>query len=475
MSSRVIAVDLGATSGRVIEGFVGPNRLDHSVAHRFPNGPIEDGAGLRWNVTGLFREVLRGLRAVGKSNDTIVSVGVDSWAVDYGLLKGGVLLKEPRHYRDTRTAESVERIHQQADHAALFERNGLQFLPFNSIYQLAAEDWSGQAGTADQLLLVPDLMNFWLTGNCVMEHTNASTTGLLNVVSQQLDEELIALSGASLDLFAPLVSSGHLIGDFQAQVAEQVGFSAPVVTVGSHDTASAVVAAPLRDSASAYISLGTWGLAGIETASPIVTPAARAANFTNEGGVDGRNRFLRNVMGLWLLNESVAWWAARGETRGLGELLQAAADVPVSQNIFDVDDPMFMAPGNIPERIIAWGIDRGLGFSADPVPMVSLIVDSLVHALGVTVRAAGELAGTGIHEISVVGGGSQNALLNQRLANQTGVVVVAGPVEATALGNILVQAREAGLIQGDLDSLRALVRSCSNLVTYTPQGETHHG
>jgi len=475
MSSRVIAVDLGATSGRVIEGFVGPQRLEHSVAHRFPNGPVKDGVALRWNVTGLFREVLRGLRVVGSSNEPILSVGVDSWAVDYGLLKDGVLLEEPRHYRDTRTNVSVKRVHQRADHEELFGINGLQFLPFNSIYQLASEDWSGQAGTADQLLLVPDLVNYWLTGHTAMELTNASTTGLLNVLSQQLDDGLIALTGASAELFAPLVAAGHRVGDLKKDIAEQVGFSAPVVAVGSHDTASAVVAAPLRDSASAYISLGTWGLAGVETSAPIVTPAARTANFTNEGGVDGRNRFLRNVMGLWLLNESVSWWASRGETRGLGELLRAAADVPAVQHIFDVDDPVFMAPGNIPERILSWGNERGYVFPSDPVAVVSLIVDSLAHALAATIRMAGELTGQEIREISVVGGGSQNELLNQRLADQSGVTVVAGPVEATALGNILVQAREAGLIHGDLDSLRALVRSCSDLATYTPQQRTHHG
>lgn len=475
MNSRVIAVDLGATSGRVIEGFVGPNRLEYSIAHRFPNGPVQDGSALRWNATGLFGEVLRGLRVVSAREERILSVGVDSWAVDYGLLKDGVLLEEPRHYRDSRTGEAVQRIHQKTNEAGLYELNGLQFLPFNSIYQLGAEDWSGLAGTADRLLLVPDLVSFWLTGNCVMERTNASTTGLLNVVSQELDELLITLSGASVELFAPLVDAGHQLGEFQAEVVEQVGFSAPVVAVGSHDTASAVVAAPLRDSTSAYISLGTWGLAGVETAEPIVTSAARAANFTNETGVDGRNRFLRNVMGLWLLNESISWWVSRGETRGLRELLHAAAGVPVVRHVFEVDDPVFMAPGNVPERIVSWGEARGHSFSTDPVAMVSLIVDSLVHALAATIRMAGDLSGQEILEISVVGGGSQNGLLNQRLANHAGITVVAGPVEATALGNILVQAREAGLVQGDLDSLRALVRSCSDLATYTPQRRMHHG
>jgi len=468
MTHSVVAIDLGATSGRVIEGWVTPTSLEHTVIHRFPNGPVKDGESLRWNVTGLFDEVVRGMSLIGQSAQDIVSVGVDSWAVDYGLLAQGKLLHEPFHYRDARTNRGVVVVHERADHAKLFAKNGLQFLPFNSIYQLATEDWSGESASADALLLVPDLINYWLTGESFMERTNASTTGLVNVATGELDSELLALGGAPRALFAPLIDAGAIVGSLTPSVAGVVGFSAPVVAVGSHDTASAVVAAPLSDSSSAYVSLGTWGLVGVETSRPIVTEAAREANFTNEGGVDGRNRFLHNVMGLWLLNESVNFWKSRGESRGLADLLAQASEVPPGSHAFDVDDPVFMAPGDIPVRIAQWYEDRGVPLSSDPVVVVAQIVDSLALAIATTVQKAGELAGITVTEISVVGGGAHNSLLNQRLANQAGIPVVAGPAEATALGNILVQARTAGLVRGDLDSLRGLVRSATNLVTYRP-------
>ena len=469
MTHGVVAIDLGATSGRVIEGRVTPTSLEHTVIHRFPNGPVNDGESLRWNVTGLFDEVIRGMSRIGHSTQHIVSVGVDSWAVDYGLLAQGKLLHEPFHYRDARTARGVALVHGHADHSQLFALNGLQFLPFNSIYQLATEDWGAAASAADALLLVPDLINYWLTGESFMERTNASTTGLINVATGELDSELLALGGASRALFAPLIDAGQIVGNLSPSIQAKVGFVAPVVAVGSHDTASAVVAAPLSSSSSAYVSLGTWGLVGVETSSPVVSDAAKEANFTNEAGVDGRNRFLRNVMGLWLLNESVNFWKSRGETRGLEELLAQASEVPSNPEVFDVDDPVFMSPGDIPVRIAHWCEERGLAFSSDPVVMVAHIVDSLAVAIASAAHKAGELAGITVMEISVVGGGSQNGLLAQRLANRAGIPVVAGPVEATALGNIMVQARAAGLISGDLESLRALVRSCSNLLTFQPQ------
>lgn len=469
MTSSVLAVDLGATSGRVIEGRVGPNTLEHRVVHRFHNGPVEVQSSLHWNVSGLFEEILAGMATSCASGSDVVSVGVDSWAVDYGLLSQGRLLHEPFHYRDARGDQGVAKVHATLDHASLFAKNGLQFLPFNTIYQLAMEDWEGQSEQADALLLIPDLINYWLTGASFMERTNASTTGLLNVTSGELDTALLEVSGVDRTLFAPLIDAGTTIGPFTAEVASRVGFESSVVAVGSHDTASAVVAAPLRSASSAYISLGTWGLVGVETSGPILSDAARIANFTNECGVDGRNRFLRNVMGLWLLNESVSWWRSRGETRGLEQLLAEAAHRPSSDAVVEVGDPVFVAPGDVPRRIVSWCEERDIPVDSDPVAMVALIVDSLAVALASAVQIAGELSGVAITEISVVGGGSQNTLLNQRLANHAGIAVVAGPVEATALGNVLAQARSEGLITGDLDAMRALVRNATNLTRFSPQ------
>jgi len=467
MSNRVLAIDLGATSGRVIEGFVDPHSLRYEVLHRFPNGPTPGGGSLRWDATGLFANILQGMAMVDSRAD-VVSVGVDSWAVDYALLAKGSLLGEPFHYRDERTVAGVEAVHATVPFEDLFRRNGLQFLTFNTLYQLAAENWSDTAGLADSLLLIPDLVNYWLTGQAFMEMTNASTTGLIGIADGAVDVELVELTGASRSLFAPLVEAGHVVGPFTPEVANRVGFSSTVVAVGSHDTASAVVAAPMSGPSSAYISCGTWGLVGVEVGRPIVSDAAREANFTNERGVDGRIRFLHNVMGLWLLNESVAWWNRGGDTRTLSEFLAQAQDYSGVRQVFDVNDPVFMAPGDIPRRIAAWCHDHGQPPLEDPVVAVAAIVESLAVAFATTVHTAGELSKIAITEISIVGGGSQNTLLCQRLADHAGVPVVAGPVEATALGNILVQARAAGLITGDLDSLRSLVRRTSALVTYLP-------
>jgi len=476
MTKSVLAIDLGATSGRVIEGFVAPGSLRYEVIHRFSNGPVSKGNELHWNASGLFAEALEGMAAVGRSASEVVSVGIDAWAVDYALLRQGQILWEPFHYRDERNARAVAAVHGKRTHADLFRTNGLQFLSINTLYQLSAENWGGEAGTAEAFLLIPDLMAYWLTGQQVMEITNASTTGLLDVSSGKLDAELIALSGAPPGIFAPLVEAGVTVASFAPAVAKAVGFSSPVVTVGSHDTASAVVAAPLSGPSSAYISCGTWGLVGMEIGRPILSDAARKANFTNERGVDGRIRFLTNVMGLWLLNESVSSWREAGDTRTLESLVAQAGEYTGPRPVFDVSDPMFMAPGGMPERISAWFRDRSENAPTDPVGMMACIIESLAVAFAHAVRMAGTLSSTDVTDISLVGGGSLNAVLCQRLADRAGVPVVAGPVEATALGNILVQARAAGLVEGDLESLRSLVRLSSNLVTYEPRiaAGSHH-
>ncbi len=468
MSSRVLAVDLGATSGRVIEASIGPNHLDYSVVHRFPNGPHVMSDGLHWNVTALFAEVLTGLSLAASSGGGIASIGVDSWAVDYGLLQNGQLLVEPFHYRDERTQYGVERVHGAMPFDELFVENGLQFMPINTLYQLAAEDWPGQSGSADALLMIPDLINYWLTGESFTEITNASTTGLLDIATGDFSPAIIDLTGAKPEIFAPLIEPGHVVGNLLAERSEALGFRAPVIAVGSHDTASAVVAAPLASASSAYISCGTWGLVGVEVSKPILSEAARAANFTNERGVDGRIRFLHNVMGLWLLNESVSHWNKLGDTRGVEELVLAASSYSHAVPVFDVADPVFMAPGDMPSRIANWFSERGLAHGPDTVFVVASIMESLARAMAETVHTAGLLSGTDVREICIVGGGSAIPSLCQKISNAAGVPVVAGPVEATALGNILVQARTIGLIDGDLGSLRALVRRTADLVIYQP-------
>jgi rhamnulokinase len=460
----VAAIDLGASSGRVTLGEVGPDLLRLSAAARFANGPVRADDGLHWDVSGLHRNALDGLRvAAAQAPTRLASVGIDSWAVDYGLLREGRLLAEPFHYRDERRgAEGPRRVHERVSAAELYARTGLQFLPFNTVYQLAADE---RAAEADRLLLVPDLLAHWLTGAAVTERTNASTTGLLSVTTGGWDDELIAALGLFRGLFTDLVDPGTTIGTLLPDVGEAVG--APglqVVAVGSHDTASAVVGVPMAGDDAAYISLGTWGLVGLELDAPVLTEAARAANFTHEGGVDGTIRFLTNVMGTWLLSETLRTWGRDD----LGALLAAAADVTGPVPVFDVQDPRFVAPGDMPSRITAWCVEHDVTAPADAASLVRSIVESLAAAYADALATAATLSGRTARQVHVVGGGSQNALLCQALADRTGLPVVAGPVEATALGNVLVQARAAGAVHGGLDDLRALVRRTHHLQTFKP-------
>ncbi|MGO4595596.1 rhamnulokinase family protein [Leifsonia sp. 2TAF2] len=474
-SGTVAAVDLGATSGRVMHARVGADTLELTEAARFPNTPVRvwegDRAALHWDATGLYANVLAGLGVVARSDPGLASVGVDAWAVDYGLLAGGRLLREPYHYRDERTAAGVSAVHATVDPAELYREGGLQFLPFNSLYQLSVDAADGSLGSADRILLVPDLITYWLTGTEQAERTNASTTGLLTG-DGGWNDPLIARLGLPRSVFAPLVDAGTHVGGLLPSLASDLPFDGggPAVTaVGSHDTASAVVAVPMDASRAAYISCGTWGLVGVEIEHRILSDEGRVANFTNEGGVDGRIRYLHNVMGLWLLSESLREWQRRGLPVTLEALLAEAAALPRPADLFDADDPRFLAPGDLPSRIASWFEERGLRAPASPAGMVRVIVESLAEAFARTVERASELSGVPVDTIHLVGGGARNALLCQATADRAGVPVLAGPVEATAIGNVLVQARAAGLLSGDLETLRGLVARTSHLIRYDPR------
>lgn len=473
-TGAVAAVDLGATSGRVMLARVGPRCLELTEAARFTNTPVRlwegDRPALHWNLTGLFTSVLGGLGAVARSTPDLASIGVDAWAVDYGLLHHGRLLGEPFHYRDERTARGVELVHATVAPDELYRQGGLQFLPFNSLYQLAVDRDAGILEAADRLLLVPDLITYWLSGIEQAERTNASTTGLLTA-GGDWNDDLIERLGLRRTLFAPLVDAGTAVGPLLPSLAADLPFAGAgptVTTVGSHDTASAVVAVPMDATRAAYISCGTWGLVGVELESRVVTDEGRAAGFTNEGGVDGRVRYLHNVMGLWLLSESLREWQRRGLHVTLESLLAEAAHLPRPTDLFDVDDPRFLAPGDLPARIAGWFAEHDGQAPASPAGMVRLIVESLAEAFARAVHTASELSGVPIDSIHVVGGGARNTLLCQATADRAGVPVLAGPVEATALGNALIQGRAAGLLAGDLETLRALVALHYPPVRYEP-------
>lgn len=469
----VAAVDLGATSGRVITGSVVDGVLTMRHEARFANDPVRISDGLHWNLLGLYQHVLRGLAgAERRAPGAMRSIGIDSWAVDYGLLRAGRLLGVPYHYRDERSARGVESVHATVGAAELYERNGLQHLPFNTIFQLATEDQL--LGLADRVLLLPDLLAHWMTGADVAERTNASTTGLLRADTGTWDLELAERLGIPAGILPPLVDPGGRLGALRGEAARTVGREIDVLAVGSHDTASAVVAIPNPGRDFAFISCGTWGLVGLELDAPVITDEARAANFTNEGGVDGRVRFLHNVMGLWLLSESQRYWepSATDDERSssLQQLLAAAADVRGTTEPFDVNDPVFMAPGDIPVRIAAWYAERGLEGPSTPAEFVRSIIESLAQAFTRAVETASALAKHPVGVIHIVGGGSQNGLLCQAIADRSGLPVVAGPVEATAMGNLLVQARAHGWVPDNLADIRPIVARSAPISRYFPKG-----
>jgi rhamnulokinase len=465
----VAAVDLGATSGRVMLGHVGPDQLSVEAVHRFSNDPVRVTDGLHWNILELYRNLLIGLRKAVVEQPDLAGVGIDSWAVDYGLVSGDRLINNPFHYRDERTARGVDLVHKIADHASLYATNGLQFQPFNSIYQLAVDQKAGVIDDTTRMLMLPDLLGFWLTGEQIGERTNASTTGLLDVSTGSWNATLIDKLSLPRSLFPSLVDPASRVGSLRDDVAAEVGATLDVIAVGSHDTASAVVGVPMTEPGAAYISSGTWSLVGIELDRPVLTAESREANFTNEGGVDGKIRYLRNVMGMWLLSESIRTWEREGLTLELTTLLAQAAAITTPVAIFDANHPSLLPPGDMPKRITELCVAAGTAAPNSPPEFARSIVESLAEAYATAIDDAERLSGSKINMVHIVGGGSQNTLLCQLTANRTGRRVLAGPVEATAIGNVLIQGRAAGLVDGELSELRALVARTFPLAEYQPQ------
>jgi rhamnulokinase len=399
-----------------------------------------------------------------------MGIGVDSWAVDYGLLRRGTLASLPHHYRDSRCGDGAGIVHERISQRDLYARNGLQFLPFNTLYQLAIDEADGALAGADQALLIPDLMSYWLTGSAVTERTNASTTGLLGI-DGRWDDELMALLGIPAAMFPAVVDPGADLGPVLADLAALTGIQGRphVSTVASHDTASAVVAVPMDPENAVYISCGTWGLVGVELHRPVLTEAARAANYTNEVGADGRIRFLHNVMGLWLLSESVRHWERSGTRIDFAELLDQAAACPPPHDVFDTGDAVFATPGDMPGRIATWYQTRGLRAPRTMAETARAVIESLAAAFADSVETASLLSGIPANTVHIVGGGAQNRLLCQLVADRVGAPVVAGPVEATAVGNVLIQARTHGLVRGGLEALRANVTDNLLIARYEPR------
>jgi len=469
-AGTVAAVDLGATSGRVMLGHVGSDQLSLEEVQRFPNEPVRTTDGLHWSILELYRNVLIGLRKAVSAQPELAGIGIASWAVDYGLVSAERLINNPFHYRDDRTARGVDLVHKITDHASLYAANGLQFQPFNSVYQLAVDQEAGVIDDSTRMLMIPDLLGFWLTGEQVVERTNASTTGFLDISNGSWNATLIDKLSLPRSLFPPLVDPGSRVGSLRDEVSTEVGSPAAldVIAVGSHDTASAVVGVPMTEPGAAYVSSGTWSLVGVELDRPVLTEESREANFTNEGGVDGKIRYLRNVMGMWLLSESIRVWQREGQSVELGPLLDQAAAINKPVPVFDANHPSLLPPGDMPKRIAALCAE-GASIPDSPAIFARSILESLAEAYTTAINDAERLSGSKINTVHIVGGGSQNTLLCQLTANRTGRRVLAGPVEATAVGNVLIQGRAAGLVHGDLSELRALVARTFPPAEYQPR------
>ncbi|MFJ1596593.1 rhamnulokinase family protein [Streptomyces sp. NPDC088261] len=472
------AVDLGASSGRVMAAQVsdrGAGTLRLHEVHRFPNRPVRTGDTLHWDILSLYGGVLDGLRSVGaRTSGPLASVGVDSWAVDYGLLDAsGALLGNPVHYRDPRTEGEAAKLAAVLPPRDLYEATGLQHLPFNTVYQLTAARGSSALAAAHRLLLIPDLVAYWLTGLAGTEITNASTTQLIDPRTRDWSRRVADAAGIDLALFAPLREPGDPAGELAPHVLAGTGLAGPVpvTAVGSHDTASAVVAVPASGERFAYLATGTWSLAGLELRAPVLTEESRQANFTNELGVDGTVRYLRNIMGLWLLQECLRTWEAQGTPQRLDRLLAEAAEVPGLRTLVDAGDPAFLAPGDMPRRIADACRRAGAPVPVTPAETTRCVLDSLAYAHRRALDDAQRLSGRTVDTAHLVGGGAHNTLLCQLTADACGLPVVAGPAEAAALGNVLVQARAAGAVRGDLTDLRALLRGTLEPRRYEPSGD----
>jgi len=450
-----LAVDLGATSGRVAIGRVNSDSISLDVVHRFLHEvlPQEDGS-LLWDWDLILTEVLKGLREAVKSSDPI-SLAVDSWAVDYGFISPTQQYLPPIHaYRDPRNEIAYQELSKKIGKERIYSTTGIQFLPFNTIYQLYAARNLPEYQKAAKFLMLPDLVNFIFTQKLSTEVTNASSTQALNTRTREWDRELIKLAGVRDDLFTELHEPGTLIGVVHGfDVLDGIN----VVATASHDTAAAIAGVPFCNRLTeAYISSGTWSLVGVELDAPVLTPEAFAANVTNELGADGTVRALKNVTGMWLLEECRRSWHIEGRDYEMPELLKLASSANSFTTLIDPNDPLFAPPGGMPERIHAYCVERGLTPPQSDGEYAICILNSLAHAYKKTIDEISAVTGRTINLIHILGGGSQNDLLNQLTADICGVTVKTGPVEATLFGNIAVQAISAGVV-ANLTEARALI------------------
>lgn len=466
-----MALDLGAESGRGIIGSLEDGKLRLDVVHRFPNVPVKVRGSLFWNALGLFEQIEQAIGRAGKRYE-LSGIAIDTWGVDFGLLGGDdTLLGNPLHYRDQRTEGVMERVFEIVSAEEIFERTGIQFMRINSLYQLYSMKLSNSPllGIAASMMLMPNLLTFWLSGVKCAEFTNATTTQCYDPRAGDWAWPIIEKLGLPKLLFPEVIQPGTILGPILPEVAEYTGINrVPIIATASHDTASAVAAVPSSDSDSAYISSGTWSLMGVETNEPIINDSARKYNFTNEGGVCGSYRFLKNIMGLWLVQEMKRTWAKEGSDISYSQLSEMAASAQPFKCIIDPDHPSFLAPGDMPARICEFCRSTGQTAPKSRGEFVRTALEGLALRYRAVLENLEKLTDRTIKTIHIVGGGSQNRLLCQFAADATGREVIAGPVEATAAGNILVQAMAGGEVSS-LQQAREIVRRSFNLNHYQPK------
>jgi len=459
MTHRFLAIDLGAESGRAILGTLDAGRLALEELHRFPNTPVRLPTGLYWDTLRLFHEIRHALAICGRERKIALDgIGIDTWGVDFGLLgSDGALVDDPRHYRDARNDGMLDKTFAVVSREEIFRQTGIQFMQLNSLYQLYAMKLAGSPAlrTAARLLFMPDLLNYWLTGVAKSELTIASTSQFYDPVQKQWAFDLFERLGLPQAILPEIVPSGTKLGVLLPEVAESCGLApeTPVYATACHDTASAVAAVPAQGSGWCYISSGTWSLMGAEVDAPVINDKALELNFTNEQGAGGKVRLLKNIAGLWLLQECRRQWATEGREYSYAELTAMAEEAASCGAILDPD--LFTASGRMAARIVDYCRQTGQPIPAQPGTMCRCILESLAATYAKALANLETLTESRIVRIHIVGGGSQNKLLNRLAAEATGREVIAGPVEATAAGNILVQAIGAGVVSG-LDEARRI-------------------
>ena len=472
-TSKFLAIDLGASSGRGIVGTFDGEKITLKENHRFPNEPVMAAGQYTWDILRIFHEIKNSIRkcALGDDRD-IKSIGIDTWGVDFGLLdKNGHLLGNPVHYRDARNDEMPEYAAKIVDPAYVYEKTGIQVVDFNTLYQLLAvkKDSPELLDAATDMLFVPDLLNYFLTGVKQTEYTIASTSQLLDAKARDWSYDLIEKFGLPKKLFSKIVMPSTTVGPLRSDVLEEVGgIDAKVVSVAAHDTGSAVMAVPATGEKFIWISSGTWSIMGTEAKEPVINEASHRCNFTNEGGAEHTIRFSKNITGLWLEQESRRQWIREGEELSFAELSKMAVAAKPFKCFIDPDDARFAAPGNLPKRIVEYCRETGQDVPETKGEIVRCILESLALKYRATVDMIDELSGERLPSINVVGGGTQEKPLMQFTANACGRPVSAGPIEATALGNIVAQAIAAGEIK-DVRQGREVIANSFDISVYEPK------